>query len=203
MKTNFINRYDILNIAMCILVSLIILLLGFIIGFQFGEMRATQIQAEAPTIIYDEVDNIEVETVEEEEVIPVEEEVIPVEEEPSIRFPLSDYERSVVESLVMAEAGGECYEGQIAVAQCILNACERNTCQPSEAAIIYKYTKNRPKPSDSVKKAVYAVFNNGEAVTESKILYFYAPDMTYSSWHESQNYIMTIGGHRFFALRGE
>lgn len=195
MKTNFINRYDILNIATCVLVSLIILLLGFIIGFQFGEMRATQIQAEAPTIIYDEVDNIEVETVEEE--------IIPVEEEPSIRFPLSDYERSVVESLVMAEAGGECYEGQIAVAQCILNACERNTCQPSEAAIIYKYTKNRPKPSDSVKKAVYAVFNNGETVTESKILYFYAPSTTYSSWHESQNYIMTIGGHKFFALRGE
>jgi spore germination cell wall hydrolase CwlJ-like protein len=195
MKTNFIRRYDMLDVIAYTLISLIILLIGFIVGFQFGEMRATQIQAEVPTIIYNEIDNIEVENVEKE--------VMPVEEETYIRFPLSDYERSVVESLVMAEAGGECYEGQIAVAQCILNACERNNCQPSEAAIIYKYTKNRPKPSDSVKKAVDAVFNNGETVTESKILYFYAPDRTYSSWHESQNYIMTIGGHRFFALKGE
>lgn len=195
MNTKFIRRYDALDVVTYALISLIILLVGFVIGFQLGEMYATKNQEDIPTIIYNEVDNIEVKDVEKNN--------IPVEEKTHIRFSLSDYERSVVESLVMAEAGGECYEGQIAVAQCILNACERNNCQPSEAAIIYKYTKKRPKPSDSVKKAVYAVFNNGETVTESKILYFYAPDMTYSSWHESQNYIMTIGGHRFFALKGE
>lgn len=190
MNTKFIRRYDALDVVTYALISLIILLVGFVIGFQFGEMYTTKNQEDTPTIIYNEVKDVEKNN-------------IPVEEKTYIRFSLSDYERSVVESLVMAEAGGECYEGQIAVAQCILNACERNNCQPSEAAIIYKYTKNRPKPSDSVKKAVYAVFNNGETVTESKILYFYAPDITYSSWHESQNYVMTIGRHRFFALKGE
>lgn len=195
MKIKYIRRYDALDVATYALISLIILLIGFVTGFLLGKMYATKNQEDIPTIIYNEIDNNEVKDVEKN--------IIPAEEKTYIRFSLSDYERSVVESLVMAEAGGECYEGQIAVAQCILNACERNNCQPSEAAIIYKYTKNRPKPSDSVKKAVYAVFNNGETVTESKILYFYAPDTTYSSWHESQNYIMTIGGHRFFALKGE
>lgn len=115
------------------------------------------------------------------------------------RFYLSDYERSELESLVMAESGAESYEGQMGVAQCILNACEKENKQPSEIAIMYRYTKHRPAPNESVKEAVRAVFDRGEVITDAKILYFYAPALVYSAWHESQTYVLTVGGHKFFA----
>ena len=114
-------------------------------------------------------------------------------------FYLSDYERAELESLVMAESGAESYEGQMGVAQCILNACEKENKQPSEIAIMYRYTKHRPAPNESVKEAVRAVFDRGEVITDSKILYFYAPALVYSAWHESQTYVLTVGGHKFFA----
>ena len=115
------------------------------------------------------------------------------------RFYLSDYERAELESLVMAESGAESYEGQMGVAQCILNACEKEGKQPSEIAIMYRYTKHRTAPDESVKEAVRAVCDRGEVITDAKILYFYAPALVYSAWHESQTYVLTVGGHKFFA----
>ena len=115
------------------------------------------------------------------------------------RFYLSDYERSELEALVMAESGGESYEGQMGVAQCILNACEKEGKLPSEIAVMYRYTKHRVAPNESVKEAVRAVFDRGEVITDAKILYFYAPALVYSAWHESQTYVLTVGGHKFFA----
>ena len=114
------------------------------------------------------------------------------------RYELTAAERDTVERVVMAEAGAEPYEGQIAVAQCVLNACELEDMRPDEVVIEYQYTDKRPKPTDEVKAAVSAVFDNGETVTDAEILYFYAPALCESEWHESQIYVMTIGGHRFF-----
>lgn len=119
------------------------------------------------------------------------------------RYELTAAERDTVERVVMAEAGAEPYEGQIAVAQCILNACERESKRPNEIVIEYKYTDNRPDPTDEVKAAVSAVFDYGETVTDAEILYFYAPELCTSLWHESQTYVCTIGGHRFFEEVGK
>ena len=66
--------------------------------------------------------------------------------EPAVRYPLTDAERDVVERVVMAEAGGESFEGQMLVAQCILNAAEKRGVDPSEAVVLYSYTKSRPRP---------------------------------------------------------
>lgn len=99
----------------------------------------------------------------------------------------------------MAESGTELYAGKIAVSQCILNACEQTGKRPAEIVTEYGYTSHRVKPSAEVEKAVSAVFDDGETVTDANILYFYAPELVYSEWHESQTYICTIGGHRFFA----
>jgi spore germination cell wall hydrolase CwlJ-like protein len=107
-----------------------------------------------------------------------------------------------LERVVMAEAGGEAYIGQIAVAQCILNVCERDDIRPGQAVVKYRYTKRRPAPSESVKRAVAAVFDDGEIVTEEPILFFYSPALCKSPWHESQIFVMEIGCHRFFAERG-
>ena len=122
----------------------------------------------------------------------------PSKPEQTVRYELSDAERTVVEQVVMAEAGGEPYDGQVAVAQCILAACEKDGIVPSEAVEEYGYTSNRCEPSESVVEAVSSVFDRGDTVVDEPIIYFYAPDRVESSWHESQVYVITIGNHRFF-----
>ena len=113
-------------------------------------------------------------------------------------FPLTDAERDLVERVVMAEAGGESFEGQKAVAQCILNASKMHGKRPTQVVVDLKYTKARPNPSESVKQAVAAVFDDGAKVFGDGVIYFYAPALVKSAWHESQVYVTTIGGHRFF-----
>lgn len=121
----------------------------------------------------------------------------------TVRHALTAAERDTVERVVMAEAGAEPYEGQIAVAQCILNACEREGKRPDEIVVEYQYTDMRPEPTNEVKAAVSAVFDYGETVTDAEILYFYAPELCDSEWHESQTYVCTIGEHRFFGEAGK
>lgn len=118
--------------------------------------------------------------------------------DPPVYYPLTDWERDQVERVVMAEAGGEPYQGQMAVAQCILNASKSQGVPPAQAVVKMQYTKARPEPTESVKRAVSAVFDDGATVFDRDVLYFYAPAMVSSGWHESQEYVTTIGGHRFF-----
>ena len=113
-------------------------------------------------------------------------------------YALTDWERDLVERVVMAEAGGEEFDGQIAVAQCILNASELRGIRPSEAVVELKYTKARPEPTESVKQAVAAVFDDGYRLFDREVIYFYAPALVTSTWHESQTYVTTIGCHKFF-----
>lgn len=113
-------------------------------------------------------------------------------------YPLSDEERLVVERIVMGEAGGEPFEGQMLVAQCILNGCIKEDLLPSELRIEYKYEGWHEEPSESVKAAVAAVFDDGEVVVDDEVLYFYAPALVYSEWHESQRFIVELGGAKFF-----
>lgn len=121
------------------------------------------------------------------------------EQVPEKRYYLTADERELICEVVMAESGTEPFDGKIAVSQCILNACEQTGKRPAEIVTEYGYTARRVKPSAEVEKAVSAVFDDGETVTDAEILYFYAPELVSSEWHESQTYICTIGGHRFFA----
>lgn len=126
---------------------------------------------------------------------------LPEPTEAPTRFYLSASERDTVERVVMAEAGGESFEGQMLVAQCILNAAEKEGVQPSEAVVIYSYTSSRPDPTQSVKDAVAAVFDRGEVAIDAPVMYFYNPALVTSNWHESQIFVAEVGGHRFFAER--
>lgn len=126
---------------------------------------------------------------------------LPEPTEAPVRFYLSASERDTVERVVMAESGGESFEGQMLVAQCILNAAEKEGVQPSEAVVIYSYTSSRPDPTQSVKDAVAAVFDRGEVAIDAPVMYFYNPALVTSDWHESQIFVAEVGGHRFFAER--
>ena len=117
---------------------------------------------------------------------------------PELYYTLTDKERDTVERVVMAEAGGESYVGQKAIAQCILNASEIRGIRPTETIRVLKYAKARPEPTESVKDAVAAVFDDGARVFDRDVIYFYAPALVTSTWHESQDYVTTIGCHRFF-----
>ena len=113
-------------------------------------------------------------------------------------FYLSSYERRVVECMVMGESGSEPYKGQLLVAYCILNACKKDGLQPSEVRRVYKYSGWNTNPSKSVKSAVSEIFNKGHKPINDTPLYFYAPKYCNSTWHETQRYICTVGGHKFF-----
>lgn len=130
-----------------------------------------------------------------EEVVDVE-----IEEEQEVAFELSEYERWVVECVVMGEAGGESYKGKVLVAQCILNACLREDIQPSKVRTRYKYSGWNEDVNDEVKAAVSAVFDDGYKAVDEPILYFYAPKYGRSDWHETQRHVITEGGHKFFTL---
>lgn len=117
-------------------------------------------------------------------------------------FEITAEEREIVERVVMAEAGGEPYAGQVAVAQCIVNACIIDDLRPDAAVIEYGYTSRRPEPSQSVKDAVSYVFDEGGKVTDAPILFFYAPKRVTSDWHESQTFEIEINNHRFFSTKG-
>ena len=86
----------------------------------------------------------------------------------------------------------------MAVAQCILNACEYKGIRPREAVEVYQYAGACPGPLEGAVEAVEAVFDEGQTVTDEPILFFYNPDRCSSDWHESQSYVMTICCHRFF-----
>lgn len=111
---------------------------------------------------------------------------------------ITDEERALIEQVVSAESRGEPFEGQVAVAQCILNACLKEKAGPAEVIKKYKYTKKRVEPTDSVKLAVSKVFDYGEMITDEPIIYFYNPSLVTSEFHESQTFVIQIANHKFF-----
>lgn len=114
------------------------------------------------------------------------------------RYELTDDERLTIAQVVEAEAKGEPYAGKVAVAQCILQSCEDDSVRPDVAVRKYGYSKERPNASQESLDAVQAVFDFGEVATTEPIKYFYAPKVAKSKWHESQIYVLTINGHKFF-----
>lgn len=120
-------------------------------------------------------------------------------------FHLTEYETWFVECVVAGEAGGEPYEGKLAVAQCYFDAMVKSGLSAREVQKAYRYVawndqldKQDRKMYIEVMDAVHDIFDMGQFVTEKPILFFYAPSLCDSPWHESQNYAMTIGGHKFF-----
>lgn len=122
-------------------------------------------------------------------------------------FSLSDEERYIVEQVVMSECGNEPYEGIVAVAQCIYNTAVHKNMSP--AAVVQvpgQYASmSSIAANENVKSAVSQVFDEEEFYVEEPIMFFYAPRYSAGTWHENSpnlEYACTIGGHKFFMLRG-
>lgn len=113
---------------------------------------------------------------------------------------LSDYDRDVLEHLVMGEAGGQGFIGCCLVAQAIKDTMITDG-YPSVDAVRtgngYSASLDNV-PNQDVLDAIEFVFDNGGAAVQHRIIYFYAPNVCESTFHESQNYVVTHGGHKFF-----
>lgn len=111
---------------------------------------------------------------------------------------LSDAEREMVERVVAAEARGESFEGQAAVAEVIYNRCI-NRCLSVEEVIwadkqfAYPYGG---EISQDTKEAVAAVFDY-ELLNLDGAEYFHADYVT-PSWAADMQEVCRIGGHIFY-----
>ena len=179
-------------LSICVLTNLISIILVY--DYRY-EKKANEQATETPVveneIILENETNEEIDVVNEVEAEPI------VEDESA--FYLSDYERNIAECIVMGESKGETYGGQLLVAQSLFNACLKDGLQPSEVRVKYKYSGWDDAPSQSVKDAVSAVFDDGYKIVDEPILYFYAPKYCKGGWHETQDFVIELGGHRFFA----
>ena len=120
---------------------------------------------------------------------------------------LTEDDRWFIESVVAGECANEPYEGKLAVAQCYFDAMIKDGLTAHEVKEVYQYAgwnpdldKQNRKMYIEVMDAVHDIFDMGQFVTEKPILFFYAPKWCTSEWHESQEFEMEIGGHRFFYL---
>lgn len=129
----------------------------------------------------------------------------PIHEEGYIRYELTPNERLTVERVVMAETGNQNLNGQIAVAQCILNTAEAENMRPDDVVLApnqYAKPVSADAVSESVKQAVSAVFDLGITVGDEPIRFFYAPKFSSGTWHEANlEYVFTIQDHKFFKVR--
>ena len=111
---------------------------------------------------------------------------------------LSDAEREMIERVVAAEARGESFEGQAAVAEVIYNRCI-NRGQSVEQVIwadkqfAYPYGG---EISQDTKEAVAAVFDY-ELLNLDGAEYFHADYVT-PSWAADMEEVCRIGGHIFY-----
>ena len=122
-------------------------------------------------------------------------------------FNLTEADRKTIQYIVAGEAKGEPMEGKMAVAQCILHGMVKSGWTAEKVRIEYQYSgwddeleNTNPEACAEVVEAVSRVFDDGELISDKPILYFYAPNVVSSSWHESLNHAVTIGGHKFFYL---
>ena len=116
-------------------------------------------------------------------------------------YPITEYDRDTLEHIVEGEAGGESYEGKLWVATCLRNAMEKDDLSAEQVRISYQYAGWSEKVSEDTKNAVKEVFISGNKMHDS-VLWFYAPEWCESEWHESQQFVAEIGGHRFFCQKG-
>ena len=126
--------------------------------------------------------------------------------EKEAQLPEFGYDFDYVVGVVAAESRGEPYEGQVAVAQCILETSEKRMMTPEEVVKMknrYASPCETQEEKDLVMDACIDVFIHGEKAFDEPIEYFYSTRGGFvSDWHENNlEYVATIGNHKFFKER--
>ena len=126
--------------------------------------------------------------------------------EKEAQLPEFGYDFDYVVGVVAAESRGEPYEGQVAVAQCILETSKKTFLTPEEVVKMKNRYASRCKSEDEKNLVIDAcidVFIHGEKALDEPIEYFYSTCGGFvSDWHENNlEYVATIGNHKFFKER--
>ena len=115
---------------------------------------------------------------------------------------LSTDDRYILEHLVMGEAGNQGYEGAALVAQCIRDTMVYDGISSVEQVRTqYKYSGSlNIEPNQDVLNAVKFIFDDGGIAVKHRVQYFYAPRICSGDWHETQDFVIEHGGHKFLSL---
>lgn len=111
--------------------------------------------------------------------------------------------RANLESLVFNEAGDQGFIGACLVAQAIRDQMMESGIRDART-IKRKYGYEAAingRTNETAKQAVSYIFDHGGMAVKHRIIYFYAPKLVRSSWHETQNFIVEYKGHRVFDRR--
>lgn len=116
----------------------------------------------------------------------------------------TEAEYNLLAKLVQVESGYEGYEGQLAVANVILNRVKSSKFPDSIKEVIYSGKQfppahngllDRSKPNASVLKATKDALNGKNNVEDA--VYFFNPKYSKGSYWSSLTVVTTIGNHRF------
>ena len=126
--------------------------------------------------------------------------------EKEAQLPKFGYDFDYVVGVVAAESRGDPYEGQVAVAQCILETSKKRMMTPEEVVKMKNRYASPCKSEDEKNLVINAcidVFIHGEKAIDEPIEYFYSTCGGFvSDWHENNlEYVATIGNHKFFKER--
>ena len=119
---------------------------------------------------------------------------------------ITSSERELLARLVRAEAGGESYEGMVAVASVVFNRLLDPAFPNSIEGIIYATNQFSPVTDGSINKAATDIQYKAvdDALTRDNVngaVFFYAPSLVQSSYMESLPTVAVIGSHQFKAHR--
>ena len=111
--------------------------------------------------------------------------------------------------IIEAEAGGESYNGKVAVGNVVLNRVNSSEFPSSVKDVIFQYYRGIPMfspvhngtiyntPSQSSIDAAHAALNGARPVGNAT--YFYNPSIAASTWiSDNKTYVTRIGGHVFY-----
>ncbi|MGM9926845.1 MAG: cell wall hydrolase [Bacillus sp. (in: firmicutes)] len=116
---------------------------------------------------------------------------------------LTSQEKDLLARLVYAEAKGEVYEGQVAVAQVVLNRVDSEKFPDSVSGVINAKNQFSPVSNGSIKKSADAeakkAVNEAVAMQElgTEATFFYNPNKTNDKWIKSLKVVSKIGNHNF------
>lgn len=120
------------------------------------------------------------------------------------KIQMSSNEYELLAKLIKAEAGGETFEGQVAVAKVVFNRVLSGKFPNSVYDVIFAKNQFVPAGNGTIHQkvagknqydAIEVALNSSDNLNGAT--YFYAPGVVRSAWHESLKTVAVIGAHHF------
>ena len=116
------------------------------------------------------------------------------------KIDLTPADKDLLERLCMGEFGSGGFIGASLIAQAVKDAmCFDGYKTVADVIKHCRYTGSTDiGTNDACRQAVHYVFDENRDAVQHRIMYMYNPYMVQSAFHESQNFILSFAGVRFF-----